>query len=222
MLNKEFSVNIANFRREYKQAALEEAQMPSFPHLFFEQWLQEALQSPMIEPTAMFLATVSDNGQPAVRTVLLKGHSQEGLLFFTNYLSRKGHEIEAQNRVALLFYWDLLERQVRIEGIVEKVPAEVSDNYFQQRPKESQLGAIASPQSQVIESRKQLDDVYQHLSDQYANVSGTVPRPLHWGGYIVRPTAYEFWQGRAGRLHDRLQYVFQPETGQWLLQRLAP
>lgn len=220
MLDNNFSTNIADFRRDYRHAALDEAQMPPLPYPFFEKWLHEAIQAPIMEPTAMFLATVSDKGQPTARTVLLKGHTPNGLLFFTNYLSRKGQDMAGQQNVALLFYWDLLERQVRIEGYAEKATPDIADNYFQQRPRGSQLGAMASPQSQVIASREKLDELYQTLSDQYAGTD-ILTRPSHWGGYWVRPTVYEFWQGRTSRLHDRIQYSLQPNN-EWLMQRLAP
>ena len=185
----------------------------------FNMWWLEALEAKIIEVNAMTLATASADGMPSARTVLMKGFSEKGFTFFTNYNSFKGQQLSENPKASSLFFWKELERQVRITGIVEKLSSEDSNAYFQSRPRASQVGAVVSPQSQVIESRQWLDEKYKEAIKQFENTD--VQRPLHWGGYIVRPVIIEFWQGRPGRLHDRIQYTLH-EDGGWRIERLAP
>ncbi|MBI5216957.1 MAG: pyridoxamine 5'-phosphate oxidase [Ignavibacteriae bacterium] len=185
----------------------------------FKNWFEEAQTSGIAMPEAMSLATVSIDGKPSSRMVLLKEVNEHGFMFFTNYNSRKGKELEQNPNVALLFYWQPLERQVRIEGTVEKVSAEHSDAYFQTRPRNSQLSAFISAQSEVVSSREELERLYSEAEKKFEGAA--VSRPEHWGGYLVKPNRMEFWQGREGRLHDRVECVLQ-ESGEWKIQRLAP
>jgi len=185
----------------------------------FSVWWHEALEATIIEVNAMTLATASADGMPSARTVLMKGFSEKGFAFFTNYNSFKGLQLSENPKACLLFFWKELERQVRITGLVEKLSSEESNVYFQSRPRASQVGAVVSPQSQVIESRQWLDEKYEEVFKQFENA--TVQRPPHWGGYIVRPVIIEFWQGRPGRLHDRIQYTLL-DDGNWKIERLAP
>jgi pyridoxamine 5'-phosphate oxidase len=209
----------AEIRKEYTQKALMESGIEADPVRQFNMWWHEALEARIIEVNAMTLATASADGMPSARTVLMKEFSEKGFTFFTNYNSFKGQQLSENPKACLLFFWKELERQVRITGIVEKLSSEESNAYFQSRPRASQLGAVVSPQSQVIESRQWLDEEYKEIFKQYENT--TVQRPLHWGGYIVRPVIIEFWQGRPGRLHDRIQYTLL-ENGGWKIERLAP
>lgn len=209
---------IARLRREYAGQPLEEAQAPDEPLALFRHWFEEALRAELTEPNAMVLATVDALGRPSARVVLLKDFNEAGFVFYTNYESRKGKELAQNPWAALVFWWAELMRQVRIEGRVEKVPAEESDAYFQTRPRESQLGAWASPQSQVVPDRATLE---QRVAEWARQFNGRkIPRPPHWGGYRVVPEVIEFWQGRLGRLHDRLRY--QRTTQGWVRERLAP
>ena len=209
----------AEIRKEYTQKALMESGIEADPVRQFNMWWHEALEAKIIEVNAMILATASADGMPSARTVLMKEFSEKGFTFFTNYNSFKGQQLSENPKACLLFFWKELERQVRITGIVEKLSSEESNAYFQSRPRASQLGAVVSPQSQVIESRQWLDEKYKEIFMQFENT--TVQRPLHWGGYIVRPVIIEFWQGRPGRLHDRIQYTLL-ENGGWKIERLAP
>lgn len=211
------NTDIAAIRKEYALEKLEIDSVKANPMEQFQDWFSEALNSQMLEPTAMHLATVGEGGKPSGRIVLLKG-IDSGFLFFTNYESRKGKEMENNSFASLTFFWAELERQVRIEGKIEKISAEDSDNYFQSRPKGSQIGAIASAQSQVIESREILEQKMQALTKQYENE--LPPRPLHWGGYRLVPEVIEFWQGRQSRLHDRIRYSV--EGSHWEIERLSP
>lgn len=213
------SHNIADIRSNYSRQELTEASVSENPVQQFQQWLQEALDSKVDEPTAMVLSTVSGAGKPSARVVLLKGVDAQGFTFFTNYESRKGHDLEENPQASLTFFWPALERQVRIEGKIVKVDAAESDSYFHSRPKGSQIGAWASPQSQVIAARGVLEQREQEFSEKFAS-QDVVPRPAHWGGYRLQPDYVEFWQGRPSRLHDRVVYAL--ENGQWAIKRLAP
>jgi pyridoxamine 5'-phosphate oxidase len=210
---------IAEIRKEYSHKTLVESELDSDPIKQFNIWWQDALEAKITEVNAMTLATASSDGMPSARTMLLKGFSEKGFVFFTNYNSFKGQQLTENPKACLVFFWKELERQVRITGIVQKTSNEENDAYFQSRPKISQVGAVASPQSQVIESRQWLDDHYKNLMEQLQEAS--IVRPGHWGGYIVRPVIIEFWQGRPGRLHDRIQYTLL-EDGSWKIERLAP
>jgi pyridoxamine 5'-phosphate oxidase len=210
---------IAEIRKEYSHKTLAETEIESDPIKQFNIWWQDALEAKITEVNAMTLATASSDGMPSARTVLLKGFSERGFVFFTNYNSFKGQQLTENPKACLVFFWKELERQVRITGIVQKTSSEENDAYFQSRPKASQVAAIVSPQSQVIENRQWLDDHYESLIKQLQEAS--VERPRHWGGYIVRPVIIEFWQGRPGRLHDRIQYTIL-EDGSWKIERLAP
>jgi len=212
---------LADLRQSYTQRTLAEADaQPDAVHQF-RAWLDEALAAQLDEPTALTLSTVNaTTGQPSARVVLLKGLPDDaGFLFYTNYDSRKGRELAVQPLAALSFFWPGLERQVRVEGRVEKASEKMSTDYFQSRPRSSQLGAWASPQSQVIGSREVLEAHEQAMEAEFAG-QDPLPRPPHWGGYILRPHRLEFWQGRPSRLHDRL--VYDLVDGAWKISRLAP
>lgn len=210
--------NIADIRRDYKLKSFDEKDAASDPFDQFDSWWQEATSSDIDEVNAMTLGTVNANGNVSTRIVLLKGYSREGFVFFTNYHSSKGSAIAAHPQVSLLFFWKELERQVRIEGIAEKISPEDSDTYFNSRPEGSKIGAWASPQSSIIESRAILE---KNVVKYTAAFEGSdIPRPDHWGGYIVKPNTIEFWQGRSSRLHDRIRY--QKENSDWIRERLAP
>ena len=206
-------------RQEYSRKALVESDMEPDPTRQFDIWWHEAVKAKIIEVNAMTLATASADGIPSARTVLMKGFSEKGFIFFTNYSSFKGQQLSENPKACLLFFWKELERQVRITGIVEKLSSEESNVYFQSRPRASQVGAVVSPQSQVIESRQWLDEKFKEAFEQFENT--TVQRPSYWGGYLVTPVIIEFWQGRPGRLHDRIQYTLS-EDGNWKVERLAP
>jgi len=202
-----------------RTGALLEADVAPDPLEQFRRWFTEAESAGIRAPNAMALASASAEGDPSVRMVLLKGADEDGFVFFTGYVSRKAGDLEANPRAALLFFWDSLGRQVRIEGDVERVPDAESDAYFATRPRGAQLAASASRQSAVLANRDELDARVAELERDYDGAD--VPRPEHWGGYCLRPRTYEFWQHRADRLHDRLRYR-RLESGKWLLERLAP
>lgn len=209
---------IQKMRRSYEKGTLEQEDLLANPMDTFAQWLQVAVDEKVDEANAMALSTVSEEGQPSQRIVLLKG-MDEGLIFYTNYSSKKGKELFGNPKASILFFWKELERQVRIQGTIEKVSDEQSKAYFQSRPKGSQLGAWASPQSKIIADRSQLDDRVVELQDIYQNYD-KLPRPAHWGGYRLIPNYFEFWQGRKNRLHDR--FVYQLEEDHWEISQLAP
>lgn len=211
--------NISNIRKEYKQHQLLESIVAKNPFEQFHIWFQQAVDSNIEEVNAMTLATCSKEGVPSARIVLLKGFTEEGFVFFTNYTSQKGMELAENPRASLLFFWAALERQVRITGLVKKITSEESNIYFKSRPLGSQIGAIVSPQSQVIENREWLEDKEAALAATATNEN--INRPEHWGGYTVTPVSMEFWQGRPSRLHDRLTYNLQ-DDGNWKIERLAP
>ena len=212
-------IAFAELREEYETQGLSERDLASDPFAQFQLWFGQAVAAGVPQPNAMSLATVGLDGRPAARMVLLKGLDEQGFVFYSNYESRKGAELAAKPWAALLFYWVELHRQVRIEGQVARVSAEESDAYFASRPLGSQIGASASPQSQVIAGRDALDARVRELEAAYADQAP--PRPAYWGGYRVIPTSIEFWQGRLNRLHDRLRYRRDQENG-WLVERLAP
>ena len=224
------SNEIADIRKDYKLASLEEADVAANPIDQFTRWWNEAVASQIDEVNAMTLATVNAAGVPAARIVLLKGYNPNGFIFFTNYESDKGKNLAQNPHAALVFFWKELERQIRIEGRVEKVSAEESDRYFNSRPASSRIGAWASPQSAVIENRMVIEQNVERYSSIFANDS--IERPDHWGGYIVKPSSIEFWQGRSSRLHDRIKYTLENSAYNaatdtrtdlnWKIERLAP
>jgi pyridoxamine 5'-phosphate oxidase len=210
-------MDIASLRKSYEKAELDESASAADPLQQFQLWFEQAVGGQLPEPNAMTLATVGADGRPSTRVVLIKGFDARGYVWYTNYDSRKGHELAAQPFAALQFHWVELERVVRIEGRVEKTSAEESDAYYASRPLDSRLGAWASPQSQVIPSRSVLVTAAAAAAARHLMHP---PRPPHWGGYRLQPDVYEFWQGRKSRLHDRLRYRL--EGGGWLRERLAP
>ncbi|MEH6500576.1 MAG: pyridoxamine 5'-phosphate oxidase [Pseudoalteromonas distincta] len=210
--------DLADLRRDYTRDGLLESQAPVEPLSLFATWFEQAVEIESTEANAMMLATVDAGGQPHLRTLLLKGLDDRGFVFFTNYQSAKGQQLQAHPHAAMTFWWHDLERQVRIEGVVERISAEESDAYYQSRPLGSRLGAWASPQSQVIASRDVLEANLEQLQQQYADQPPE--RPPHWGGFRLRPALVEFWQGRSSRLHDRLNYRLVDAA--WVRERLAP
>jgi pyridoxamine 5'-phosphate oxidase len=208
---------IADLRKSYERAELDEAASPHDPLTLFGQWLTEAIAGEIPEPNAMTLATVGHDLRPSTRVVLIKGYDERGLVWYTNYDSRKGRELAGNPFAALQFHWVELERTVRVEGVVEKVSAEESDAYFHSRPLDSRIGAWASPQSEVIPGRGVLVANAAKFAAKYLL---NPPRPEHWGGYRLVPDTWQFWQGRRSRLHDRLRY--RSVDGQWVRERLAP
>jgi pyridoxamine 5'-phosphate oxidase len=211
-------MSIADLRREYARARLDEAHVGSDPMVEFHRWFQEAGEAKVLEPNAMALATASTDGAPSVRIVLLKGYDERGFVFFTDYRSRKGAELEQNPQAALVLYWPELERQVRISGPVSAVSREESEIYFRSRPRTSRLSTWVSHQSQVIPGRSTLERRARELEARFPD---DVPLPPSWGGYRVRPESIEFWQGRESRLHDRLRYT-REHGGGWRLERLSP
>lgn len=209
---------VSGFRQDYQTSGLEVSDLHPDPIQQFERWFEEAVQTVQHEPNAMSLATVSE-GRPSLRIVLLKGFDERGFMFYTNYLSRKGEDMASNPHVALTFWWPELSRQVRIEGVAAKLSAEESDLYFQSRGRGSRIGAWASPQSQVLVDREELENKVKDMASRFEGEE-VFPCPPHWGGYLVSPDKMEFWQGRKSRLHDRLVYE-KGENG-WTILRLAP
>ncbi len=208
---------INEVRHEFSNQKLDEKSIESTPIKQVEKWIKEAVESQVPEANAMSICTVDKEGRPSSRIVYARGISEEGIKLYTNYSSNKGSDLQGNRYVSLLFFYPELERQIRIQGVIEKLPATESDAYFDARPTESKLGAWASEQSSKIESRQTLEDRTKHFREKFGE---NVPRPPHWGGYIVKPTKFEFWQGRPARLHDRL--VVEAKGNDWELYRVAP
>ncbi|ACU04103.1 pyridoxamine 5'-phosphate oxidase [Pedobacter sp. AK017] len=210
--------NLHDLRQEYRAAQLTEQDVESDPILQFGKWFNAAVDAQLYEPNVMTLATSDRFGKPSARIVLLKGFDENGFVFYTNYESKKGRDLIENPQAALVFFWAELERQVRIEGVVSKVDAETSAAYFHSRPAGSQIGALASPQSKVLDNRESLEQKVAALTKEFEGRE--IPRPLHWGGYLIEPSHLEFWQGRPSRLHDRIAYDL--VDGSWIINRLAP
>jgi pyridoxamine 5'-phosphate oxidase len=216
-------MKIADLRTDYRRETLDESSVAPSPLRQFGHWFDEAVKAQIPEPNAMTLATVGIDGRPAARIVLLKGVDERGFLFFTNYSSRKGRELDASPAAGLLFFWAELERQVRIEGAVQKLPVPESDAYFYSRPRASRLGAWASPQSESIPDRALLEVRFAAAETRFRAAGESVPRPPHWGGYVLVPDMLEFWQGRPSRMHDRVRYRRDSTRAEtWAIDRLAP
>ena len=211
--------SIADIRRDYSHQSLSEKDADPNAIRQFEKWWHEAVNSKIDDVNAMTLATASVDGLPSARIILLKGFDEKGFLFFTNYESYKAQQLAENPKACLVFFWKELERQVRITGLIQKISSAESDAYFDSRPESSRIGAWASPQSRVIESREWLDEKFNELASSMSDTN--IERPAYWGGYIVKPVVIEFWQGRPSRLHDRIQYTLE-ENGGWKIERLAP
>lgn len=209
----------SDIRNDYKRHSLRRDILEPLPLLQLKKWLEEAVETEHTEPTAMTLATVDATGQPSQRVVLLKDISDHGITFFSNYFSKKGQHIDFNPKASVNFFWAILERQVRLDGTIRKLSSEESDAYFASRPRESQIGAWASPQSEMVKDSGYLNTRYQKFEQKFADIE--VPRPSHWGGYILIPHRIEFWQGRPGRMHDRFVYQL-IKDGDWDIFRLAP
>lgn len=210
--------NLYQMRQEYAAGSLNEAEMPQSPMEVFKEWLKYAIDSGLSEPNAMTVATATTDGKPSARVVLLKEVNDNGFVFFTNYLSRKGRELIVNPETAIVFDWHDIERQVRVEGRAEKLSAEESEAYFNERPEDAKIGAWASPQSKIVKDREELEKLQEEIEEQFDNIP--IHRPSHWGGYLIRPSVIEFWQGRPSRMHDRIVY-YKTEDG-WTKHRLAP
>lgn len=216
-MKNELNEFLGSHRKQFEKGELLEENTPDNPFPLFENWLNNAIKAELLEPYAMTLSTVVDN-KPNSRIVYVRELYQEGMVFFTNYLSQKGLELEQNNHASLLFFWPEVERQIRIHGKVEKAPQHISDDYFNMRPRNSQIGTYASEQSRIIESRKVLDERMVKFGQQFKEHK--IPRPENWGGYVFYPNYYEFWQGRPSRLHDRICY--DKQGGTWKKYRIAP
>jgi pyridoxamine 5'-phosphate oxidase len=211
--------NITDLRKEYSRSTLDIANVLNDPIRQFEKWFDEALSAGVTEPNAMNLATVNADGRPSSRIVLLKGVERNAFVFYTNYQSKKGKELEQNPACALTFFWPDIERQVRIEGVAQRVDPSLSETYFQSRPRGSQVGAWASPQSSIIKDRKILEERVTQIEKRFETLN-VLPKPNQWGGFSVDPHLIEFWQGRPSRLHDRIEFT--KVDGQWMMNRLAP
>ena len=210
---------ITDLRTEYLKSSLDVNTVHADPFNQFEKWFNEALKAEVIEPNAMHLSTVNEVGKPSSRIVLLKGIDQKKFIFYTNYQSKKGKELEINPACAITFFWPDLERQVRIEGVASRVDQQISETYFQSRPRASQIGAWSSPQSSPIQNRSILEERFKEIEKRFEN-QPILPKPHQWGGFGVEPFLFEFWQGRASRLHDRIEYIL--VDGKWKISRLAP
>ncbi len=210
--------NLYQMRHEYAAGSLNEEEMAADPIQEFDKWMDAAIAAGLSEPNAMTVATATPDGKPSARVVLLKEFSNDGFVFFTNYNSRKGRELKANPFAAVLFDWHDIERQVRIEGSIEKLSEEASDEYFNSRPESAKIGAWASPQSRIVKDREELERLQEEIEDQFDEME--VHRPGHWGGYLIKPVSIEFWQGRPNRMHDRIVYYKTEER--WTVHRLAP
>jgi pyridoxamine 5'-phosphate oxidase len=213
------AVSLADLRKSYTRGGLRRADLDPDPVVQFNHWMHQALDARLVEPTAMTLATADRQGRPSARIVLLKGVDERGLLFFSNYESRKGHDLAENPNAALVLFWAELERQVRVTGTVARCAKEESERYYRSRPRGHRLGSWVSPQSEVIDGREILEKRLKDLDAKYPG--DEVPLPSYWGGYILTPEEIEFWQGRPDRLHDRFRYSCQRD-GNWLIERLAP
>ncbi|MFN5793812.1 MAG: pyridoxamine 5'-phosphate oxidase [Bacteroidota bacterium] len=212
------SKEINKLRLEYSKEILDEKMVNSNPIVQFDLWMKEALNADIPEPHAMNVSTVSKEGKPSSRIVLLRNFSENGFVFYTNYNSKKGNDISENNSAAINFFWPQLERQIRIEGKLQKVDSKISDEYFASRPHDSQLGAWASNQSEVLKNRQELEEKFAALEKKFAGIN--VPRPEHWGGYCLVPDSIEFWQGRPSRIHDRIKFT--TVNNEWKIERLSP
>ncbi len=215
---KGINESVRDLRNDYTQESLLETAVSTSPFTQFDLWMDQAIEARVPEPNAMTLSTAYNN-RPSARVVLLRGCDPSGLMFFTNYESRKGLELQENPYACVTFFWPELERQLRVEGKIVKAPESASDDYFLSRPRGNRLGAWASPQSQVIPNREEIDRLTRVFETQYP-ADSVIPRPPHWGGYILEPDQFEFWQGRASRLHDRIRYRL--ADGNWIIERLAP
>lgn len=211
-------MELFDLRKEYLYSELLEDNVDKNPFKQFEKWFDDAVKAKIYEPNAFNLATATPDGKPSVRVLLLKEITEDGFVFFTNYESNKGKQIEKNNQVAMCFFWAQVQRQVRIQGTIEKIDKEKSKKYFKSRPIGSQIGAVISKQSTVIESREPIEKKYNEYEEIY--MYKDIPMPENWGGYIVKPETFEFWQGRTSRLHDRL--FFEKKDGEWFFVRLSP
>jgi pyridoxamine 5'-phosphate oxidase len=209
---------LQKLRTEYLTKGLSEADIDVDPVNQFTNWFQQSVEVGIQEPNAMIVATATSDGKPSVRAVLMKECTAKGISFFTNYESRKGKELASNPFVSALFFWEALKRQVRVEGIVEKLPRNLSDQYFHMRPIDSQISAMTSHQSTIIPNRDVLEERFQQLKHDYEGKQ--IPLPDYWGGYLIKPSLFEFWQGRENRLHDRLRYRL--DDGKWIIERLSP
>jgi pyridoxamine 5'-phosphate oxidase len=208
-----------SIRRDFMQHELNESSVEKTPLKQFSKWMEEAINAQILDPNAMVIATVDEGGKPSVRTVYIRDFNEEGIIFYTNFNSRKGKELSVNKNCSVLFLWEEVERQIRIEGTVEKVSDKISDEYFSARPRESQISAWASQQSEKIKSREELENKLAEYIEKFKDEN--VPRPPHWGGYLIKPNYFEFWQGRPNRLHDRVVYE-KSNSNAWEIYRLNP